>query len=1269
MTDLRRHVPPLTLVWDEEVPGELWRVVDGTLVFADVSGFTALTERLARRGRIGAEEIVETLNRVFGPMLRIMAARGGELLKFGGDALLFLVRGEDHAEQACDAAVEMRAALREAAAVPTSVGRLSLGMSVGVHSGEIVVFLVGSPTRELLVLGPAATETARAEKAASAGEIVVSPATARRLRAGSTRPREDGHLVLRRRGPHSPQGAAPPVPEADDALLQTLFPVALGEYLAPGPPDPEHRVATIAFVRFSGTDAILAEQGPGPLAEALHAVVTAVEAALAVEGITLLATDLDTDGGKVFLGSGVPATHEDDEGRMLRALRRIADADLPLPLQLGVNRGHVFAAEVGVSERAAYSAMGDTTNTAARIMATAPVGTIHAHPDVLEHSRTAFASAPAGPFVVKGKVAPLTVHAVGEETGTRETAKDDRLPFFGREEETATVRQALEEALSGTGGVITVDGATGMGKSRLAHEALEAVAAAGKDVHQLVIRGEPYGASSPYRMLRDPLRALLGIPRAAPDIMGAALLARLELIAPNILPMAPLLADITQVDVPGTSEADRIDPQYRGDRAADVVIDLLGRLVPGPLVIVVEEAHWADGASAALLGRIAFATAGRAWAVLVVRRGDTGGFAPESGVGVVLGPLAPDVVERLVHAATEATPLRPHEVAAIVERAEGNPLFVDEVTRLAMGSGSLGELPESVHAAMSSQIDQLQPRERRVLRYCAVLGRSFRREVLQRILAADDVALDATVFAALSSFIEADGEGRVRFRNSLVRDAAYEGLAFRVRARIHRMAGEVVEAISTDLDADSTTLVLHFARAGDAERTWRFAQMAGELARRSYANADAADHFETALDVSRRVPGVTETDRARLWTMVGQLRELAGMFEASLDAYRRAARVLRDDPVARAGVLDLQATVHTRTGELATAMQVVARARRMLAGAGAAGRPTIVRLDSLTARIRVEQERLGDAMAWAERAAAGAREIGDRRSLILSLIFLDTVELRVGVPGLGARHLEALDICVAEGWRPLEETVRGNLGTLAYYAGRWTEAAEWYSTARQVALEVGKDFGAAETAVNLAELLINQGRLGEADALLGDALRVLRASGAVSFLAQGEIQLARLHLSRGEHDAAAELGAAVAERLLGLGKATTALEASLVQADAMIREGMPEMALRTIDAAERAASTEAASALPRICLQRSRALLALGRFSEAAELVEAGLISAKETQLPYDEALLLRALSRVRRHEGDAEGCDRAWDDAQALLASLGARAGARDPGDAGVRP
>ena len=151
-----------------------------------------------------------------------------------------------------------------------------------------------------------------------------------------------------------------------------MFPRKLGDYLARGVPEPEHRVACIAFIRFSGTDSILADQGPDALAEALERTVGVVQTELDDADVTLLAIDIDRDGGKFFIGAGVPHGHEDDEGAMLRALRRIADADLPLPLQIGVNRGHVFAAELGAASRAAYSAMGDTTNTAARIASKTP---------------------------------------------------------------------------------------------------------------------------------------------------------------------------------------------------------------------------------------------------------------------------------------------------------------------------------------------------------------------------------------------------------------------------------------------------------------------------------------------------------------------------------------------------------------------------------------------------------------------------------------------------------------------------------------------------------------------------------------------------------------------------------------------------------------------------------------------------------------------------------------------------------------------------------
>ncbi len=1254
MTDLRRHVPPLTLHWDADAPGSLHQCVDGTLVFADVSGFTALTERLSRQGRIGAEEIVEALNRVFGPMLDIAAARGGELLKFGGDALLFLFRGEDHPEQACDAAVEMRASLRRAAAVPTSAGRFALSMSVGVHSGDVDLFLVGAPTRELLVLGPAASAVAQAEKTAEAGQVVVSTPTAARLSRGSTRPRDDGALLLRRRAPHTAAGSPPPPPAAPAALLSTLFPHALGDFLAPGPPDPEHRVATIAFVRFSGTDALLREEGAHTLATALDELVTGVEAALEAEGVTLLATDLDTDGGKFFLGSGVPSTHEDDEGRMLRALRVIADAGLRLPLQLGVARGHVFAAEVGVADRAAYSAMGDTTNTAARIMSTAPAGAVHAQPAVLERSRSLFAATARGPFRMKGKAAPVLVYEVGEETGTREAARAGRLPFLGRDQELTTARDTLVVALGGAGGVLVIEGPPGIGTTRLAQESLDAA----KPPRRLILRAEPYGSSSAYRVLRDPLRVLLGIDRGTREEMGADLLSCLEARAPDLLPLAPLLADVVHVGVPATPEADRVEPEFRADRVADVVIALLDHVLPEPLALVVEDAHWADGASAHLLGRIAAATAGRPWGLLVVRRGDGKGFVPASGTWVALTSLAPDVVERLVIAATEATPLRPHEVAAVVAKADGNPLFVEEVTRAALGTGRIDALPESVQAAMGAQVDELAPGVRRILRYCAVLGLSVRREVLEGTLEADGLVLDPAMMTLLGGFVEHDGPDRLRFRTSLVRDAAYDGLAYHVRARIHRTAGEVLERMSTDLDADSPALVLHFARAGDAERTWAYAQRAGALARASFANADAADQFETALDVSRRVAGVTDVDRARLWTLVGELRELAGEFEASVDAHRRAARLLRDDPVAAAEVLVRQATAHERTGAFTSALQVVARARRLLRGADlVAARATIVKLDNLTALVRVEQERPQDARLWAERAAAEAESAGDHETLVRALMLIDFADLQLGVAGLGEHTRRALDICVEQGFRARESIARANLGAFAYYAGRWTEAAQWYSSSRQVALEAGNAFGAAETDVNLAELLINQGHLDGAEAILVDAVRVLRASGAVSFLAQGEMQLARVHLSRGDLSEAERRATAVVEGLRVLGQATSALEAALVLAEAVVRDGRAEEALAIIDRAERDAPSEASFSLPRTCLQRSRALFALDRTDEAGSAVAAGLDAAREQDLPYEEALLLRVRARLEERLGQLEAASTDRAEADRLLTWLGASA------------
>src|SRR3954452_9836254 len=248
MSALTAYVPRIAAEWDLDSPDTNWRELDATCCFVDISGFTALSERLARRGRIGAEELTEVLNHVFARMLAVAYEKGGNLLKFGGDALFLMFTSEDHALVAAQAAVAMRAALREARTLPTSVGHVNLRMSVGLHSGTFHFFRVGGSHRELLVAGPAATATTRMEQAASAGEIVVSDATAERLAPAAVgTPKDDARLLRWRKvvagGPGA--SAAKSVPPDD---IEIGVPVALRRHLVEGTRDSEHRVASVGFV-------------------------------------------------------------------------------------------------------------------------------------------------------------------------------------------------------------------------------------------------------------------------------------------------------------------------------------------------------------------------------------------------------------------------------------------------------------------------------------------------------------------------------------------------------------------------------------------------------------------------------------------------------------------------------------------------------------------------------------------------------------------------------------------------------------------------------------------------------------------------------------------------------------------------------------------------------------------------------------------------------------------------------------------------------------
>jgi class 3 adenylate cyclase/tetratricopeptide (TPR) repeat protein len=1261
MLGLQRHVPELALDWLEEAPERRWRAIDGSLVFADISGFTALAERLAQRGREGGEELVETLSRVFGAMLDIAAERGGMLLKFGGDALLLFFRGEGHSERACAAAVEMRSALRRAAEIPTSVGPLRLSMSVGVHSGEILFFLVGSAHRELVVLGPGVTATVETESAANAGEIAVSAPTAERLPRDAVKPRADGVLLLRWRTAPNPKGApaasaaiggaSTRAPEAADALARALFPRTLGGVLAAGAPEPEHRVACMAFVRFSGTDALLAQEGPDAVARALEATVAGAMEALDAEGVTLLAIDIDRDGGKLFLGAGVPFAHEDDEGVMLRALRRIADAKLPLALQMGVNRGHVFAAELGTPRRAAYSAMGDTTNTAARIAGKAPIGALYAHPSVLDFSRTLFDVTPAGPLVLKGKKVPLAVYAVGDELGVRAHEGLDVVRFVGRSAELARLREAIERARAGHGGALGLVSPPGLGKSRLLREAL---AAAGP-IETLALRAEPYGASSPYRMLRDPVRGLLGVARAPLAEMRAALERGVARAGASLAPMLALVGDVAHVEVEPSAEVREIDPRFRPDRVAEVMLQLLAALRPGPTLFVVEDAQWADQASAHLLGRIAAACAERPWLLLSGRRDEATGLLLPEAQELRLAPLGADEMRALVDAATEAAPLRPHEAERVVQRASGNPLFALETIRAARELGSLDAVPESLEAAMAAQVDALDPAARRVLRYASVLGRSFSRASLDDLLRGADQPLDAQTLARLGAFLEPDGEARLRFKSGVVRDAAYGGLAYRSRTQLHRNAGEAIERAAEDPSTVADTLALHFSRAGEHEKSWRYARSAAERARRAYANADAVRLYELALESAPRMASLAPAEHARVWRELGDVRERSGMCEAALGAYRRAARLVHADAVAQADLLLGQARARERVGKFSAALRDLARGRRLLEGLGDqdAGKAR-AQLLSFAAMVRYGQDRSSQALEVAREAIEEARRAEDPVALGRALQVMDLALLASGGSTNGAHLREALEIFDRLGDLYMGATVLLNLGFVAGHLGEFDEAVSWLRKGEDAHLRSGDAVGAAICAYNLGDILVKQGKLEAARPVLEKAQRVMRASEFMEGALVAEIQLARISIEGGEPDDADAVLERIESEFLAMGKPSSALEATIVRALGRERCGDAETAIGQLDRAAALAGKDAHVLRPQVAYARANALLALGRLDAADEELRTGLRAAAEQGLQYERALLLLLAEAVARR--DVRSIDPAeLSEAKRLIRQLGA--------------
>lgn len=1216
--DLTAYVPRLLLEWEETQPDVRYRAIDGTLVFADVSGFTKLSERLARAGgKIGAEQMTDVINRLFGDLLLVAAARGGEMLKYGGDAVLLFFSGDEHPARGVAACVEMQRKLKEIGRVETGAGIVRLRMSVGVNSGTFDFFKVGRSHEELIVAGPATTVCVEMEAAADATEILVSPSTAAMLDAGVLGPPKSGGRLVRRL-PKAP--FVDFVPLVTDVDVTKFLPGAVRASLGDGGADSDHRLGTIAFLHLMGLDNRLRSSDGTDVADALHRSLCVVQDTFVDHGVSFLATDLAPDGTKVMAAAGAPRAVEDAEGRMLQALHEIVCGATPLAIRAGVHRGHVFAGDVGPPFRRTYTTIGDVTNTAARVMGRALPGQVLALRDVLDAADVVWHTSEQEPFFAKGKREALVPFVVERPLGRRRS-DNTQLPLIGREREVAKIVSLL----GGDGGSLEVVAEAGLGKSRLVEEAMRRSTLE----RALTLAVDPLDRTRPFRTLR---RLVELMAEQTDPVSLAKWLTNALSTQEHARPMIALLGTI--LELPLGDEADLAKLEERGRRR--LLDDVVGAVLDfglGHRTLVIDDAHDVDASSAEVLAPVLARTGG---AVVVTRRPSDSGLRIQGSEVLELAPLTAEETRTLAETALRGIRL-PEHIARFAERAQGSPLYLSAL--LSTGGDHETTIPESVEAAIAARIDTLAGPARRALRRLSVAGMSYASAKLPVL----DLPVDLGG-GQLAEFLTDDDDGAVRFRHALVRDVAYESLPYRERRESHlALARDEAAAVNPAPDL----LAHHYFHAGAWEDAARFGRIAGDVARSKWANREAAAFYSTAVAAHRRFGSRPD---AELWENLGFASLQSADFTMASKAFAAARRVAgpSGDPVASGRLAFWSGQALERRGDRTGALRWYRRGLcvPMITSEGAKWRVRNLISVAIAENLRGRGDRT---IALAEEAAELAKEHGDDPGLAHAamVLFVEYMgrrdDRRHQYRDIPLRIYEAandpLGVC----------NVLINTGYDDFQSGMWTEAAGRYEAARKTASKCGAVRIEAIAATNLGELRLDQGRLDEAAALFDEAKAMFEPLGDRVGAATCMADLGRVASRRRDETTAVRCLRAAATAFREVGASPSAFAAEVWEAMHHCLAGDPERGHSEVERLleDRRAVAAEASLLPQAHRAVAVALARLRREGAQAAINRSIELASREGAV-YETAI---SLATARYFDLDAGA---GIDDPNAVFHSLG---------------
>jgi class 3 adenylate cyclase/tetratricopeptide (TPR) repeat protein len=1028
----------------------------------------------------------------------------------------------------------------------------------------------------------------------------------------------------------------------------------------------ERRIVTMLFCDVKGSTAMAETMDPEDWAEIMNGAFERLIAPVyRYEG-----TLARLMGDAIFAFFGAPIAHEDDPQRAVWAgLDILSGIDtykegvrkergLDLNVRVGIHTGQVMVGQVGSDLRLEYTAMGDAVNVAARMEQTAEPGTVQITAATYQLVEPLFEFEARGGIEVKGKAEPVEAYTV---TGRRRAAAPARgmrdSPLVGRERELAELTRAIEEAQEGGGRIVSLIGEAGLGKSRLIAETRAGWASrvpgdlqpdADAELHRSWEAWQcvSYDATRPYSQYRRTVARIAGVEDTdPPDVVRTKLAAAIEQGAPDWLdPHMQVWRSLFGVTEPG-------EEPLEGEAFRASITDLVTSSTrafgsDAPRLMVFEDLHWCDEASMDVLIETTklvdelpclFVFAYRpdrdapSWRLKQWLETEYPHRSTELTLTALSGAESGRLIDALIPDADAAVR------AQILERSDGNPLFLEEVTAAVHEHRVDVSIPTTLQALFTARLDALDEDAKHALQLASVIGRSFTEPVLRAVSGDDDLSGALRTLERTGLIIETarTPERTFAFRHSLTQEATYGTILLRRRRELHRRVAEVFEELYANR-IDAPLLAQHAREGEDDERTLRYATLAADADARLYAHAEAVTHTTWAIEAAGRL-GRTAEALAHLYPNRGRALELSARFDEAAANYREM------ESLAQAG--------GNRTAALAADMALTTLyATPTPLFDAAAGRTLCERTIALARELgdrSAESKALwnlmildvfgggdeAEAIDAGERSLSIARELGAREQIAFTLNDLWR-------PYAAIADFDAARAVLDESrplWRELDNLpmLSENLSStsaLVGLSGAYDEALALSAESYAIAGEIGNPWGQSYCLLSSYHIDVSRGDFGRAITKIRECIELAERAGFLIPQAVSRADLGAVYASLGAIDE----GAAMADEGLAIARDKTPIAVPIVMGS------MAEILLVAgrLDDAERAIAESVSGRLPGLLgftlaahaeLLSARAASIRGDHVAAADL--AGRLVARlrplEVRQFTTDAILLRGAALV----------------------------------------